>query len=178
MPDLTTETTMAELNADYPGAKRALFAKYHVGGCSSCAYGDEETIQQVASRNDFDVQEAIQHILQSHSHDEAMMLDPLTAKQKIEAGAQLVDVRTREEHEAVHIAGSTLMTQEFQQQAFATWDKETIVILYDHTGNKALDTCAWFRGHQLPQTYIIKGGIDAWSQQVDNSIARYRLELE
>lgn len=178
MADLTTETQMSQLNADFPGAKRALFAKYHIGGCSSCAYADDETIAEVAKRNEFDVNEAIDHILQSHAHDEEMMLTPDEAKVKIEAGAKLVDIRTREEHEAVAIAGSDFMTQEFQQNAFGTWDKETEIVLYDHTGDKALDTCAWFRGHNLPNTYIIRGGIDAWSQEIDSSLPRYRLEME
>jgi len=107
-----------------------------------------------------------------------MMLSPIEANEKIQSGAKLVDTRTREEHEAVSIVGTDFMTQEYQQQAFATWDKETIVILYDHTGDKALDTCAWFRGHNLPNTYIIEGGIDAYAKTVDTSLARYRMEME
>jgi len=178
MSDISSNTTMQALNTAYPGARRALFAKYHVGGCSSCAYADDESIASVADRNEFDVNEAIQHIMESHAHDTEMMLSPIEANEKIQSGAKLVDTRTREEHEAVSIVGTDFMTQEYQQQAFATWDKETIVILYDHTGDKALDTCAWFRGHNLPNTYIIEGGIDAYAKTVDTSLARYRMEME
>ena len=138
----------------------------------------EETIGDVATRNEFDIDEAIKHILESHAHDAEMMLTPQQAKDKIEAGAKLIDIRTREEFEAVAISGADFMTQEFQQKAFGSWDKDTIVILYDHLGDKALDTCAWFRGHSLPNTFIIKGGIDAWSKEIDKSVARYRLEME
>lgn len=178
MADLTQNSTMSQLNADFPGARRALFAKYHVGGCSSCAYDDNETISSVADRNEFDVNEAIQYILESHQHDQEMMLTPREAEEKIKGGAKLIDTRTREEHEAVAIKGSLFLTQEFQQEAFGTWEKETIVILYDHSGDKALDTCAWFRGHNLPNTFIIQGGIDNWSIEIDSSLPRYRLELE
>ena len=178
MAELSQETPMARLNEDFPGARRALFAKYHIGGCSSCAYSDDESIADVAKHNAFDVEEAIKHILESHAHDAEMMLTPLQAKDKIEAGAKLIDTRTREEHEAVAITGSDFMTQESQQTAFGTWDEDTVVILYDHLGDKALDTCAWFRGHGLPNTFIIQGGIDAWSKEIDKSIARYRLEME
>jgi len=178
MAKLNQQTTMNQLNADFPGARRALFAKYHIGGCSSCAYGDDETISEVAEKNEFDIEEAIQHILESHSHDLEMMLSPEEAKEKIESGAKLIDTRTREEHEAVSIPHSLFLTQDLQQKAFGEWNQDQVVILYDHLGQKALDTAAWFRGHKLPNTFIIEGGIDAWSQQIDKSIGRYRLEME
>ena len=41
-----------------------------------------------------------------------------------------------------------------------------------------LDLVAWFRGHGLKETFGITGGIDAWSQQVDPTLPRYRIELE
>jgi rhodanese-related sulfurtransferase len=178
MVTLDRKTSMKQLTTDFPGARRALFAKYHIGGCSSCAYSDEESIQEVANRNEFDVAEAILHILESHEHDAAMILSPLQAQEKILAGAKLVDTRTREEHEAVVIPNSLFFSQELQKEAFGSWSSDQVVVLYDHLGSKALDTCAWFRGHNLPNTFIIKGGIDAWSLEIDRSIARYRLEME
>ncbi len=30
--------TMRELLEQFPGAQRALFRKYHIGGCSSCGF--------------------------------------------------------------------------------------------------------------------------------------------
>lgn len=178
MADLNQNTLMKQLNADFPGARRALFAKYHIGGCSSCAYKDGETISEVAKRNEFAVDEAIQHILESHAFDAKMMLSPADAKQQIENGAKLIDTRTREEHEAVAIENSFFLTQELQQQAFGSWKNDQTIILYDHLGDKVLDTCAWFRGHGLDKTFLIKGGIDAWSQEIDKTVARYKLEME
>ena len=35
----------------FPGAQRALFRQYHIGGCSSCGFGPEETLAQVCARN-------------------------------------------------------------------------------------------------------------------------------
>ncbi|WP_206018818.1 hypothetical protein [Rubritalea profundi] len=67
MADLDASTPMASLLARFPGAKRALFARYHIGGCSSCAYRDDETLAEVATRNEIDVSEVIEHILQSHT---------------------------------------------------------------------------------------------------------------
>jgi rhodanese-related sulfurtransferase len=71
------------------------------------------------------------------------------------------------------------MTQELQQEIFSQWDRsdKLTIILYDHKGKSAIDTCAWFIGHEMKNTYALVGGIDAWSQQVDPSISRYKLEM-
>eukprot|EP00112_Aurelia_sp_Birch-Aquarium-sp1_P008457 Seg19322.1 transcript_id=Seg19322.1/GoldUCD/mRNA.D3Y31 product="Adenylyltransferase and sulfurtransferase UBA4" protein_id=Seg19322.1/GoldUCD/D3Y31 len=179
---------MGEINANFPGARRALFAKYHIGGCSSCAYKDTESLLGVCERNEIDVQEAIEHILQSHKSDQTMLISPEEAKALIDAGEKVkfLDVRTREEHEAVAIPDSAFMTQELQQTIFSQaesgydseWGGDTYIVLYDHLGKNVLDQCAWFLGHGMKNTKALTGGIDAWSQQIDNSIARYRLEME
>jgi monothiol glutaredoxin len=89
----------------------------------------------------------------------------------------LLDCRTREEHDAVRIEPSEFLTQEFQQKLFAR-DPDQAVILYDHQGKNALDTCAWFLGHGMKNTRVLQGGIDAWSRDIDHSLPRYQLELE
>lgn len=180
MAEIDLSTAMADLLAAFPGAKRALFAKYHIGGCSSCAYRDDESIAEVCARNEIAVDEAIEHILKSHEVDAAMLLEPADLKEMLDAGKDIVllDVRTREEHEAVKIQGSEYMTQERQQQLFGSSKEDDVIILYDHNGSKVLDTCAWFQGHGLKGTLGLIGGIDRWAQEIDPSIPRYRLELE
>lgn len=166
--------------ASFPGAKRALFACYHIGGCSSCAYHDDETLEQVCERNEIEVAEAIDYILTSHEVDAAMLISAVEVKALIDAGTDFVflDTRTREEHEAVAIAGSEFMTQERQQELFGSAKEDSVIVLYDHTGSRVLDTCAWFQGHGLKGTRGMTGGIDAWSKEIDKSILRYRLEMD
>lgn len=180
MEKIHAQTEMGKITATYPGARRALFAKYHIGGCSSCAYKDTESLLAVCERNEIDVDEAISYVLSCHESDQAMLIEPTELKQKLDAGEEVLvlDTRTREEHEAVKIAGSKLMTQELQQEIFAKHDPESLIVLYDHLGKSSLDTCAWFVGHSMKNTKALNGGIDAWSQQVDSSVARYRLEMD
>jgi len=45
---LTPQSTMAEVLQSHPGAQRALFKRYHIGGCSSCAFQPGETLEQLA----------------------------------------------------------------------------------------------------------------------------------
>ena len=44
------QSTMADVLAAWPGAQRALFRRYHIGGCSSCAFRPDETLAQVCER--------------------------------------------------------------------------------------------------------------------------------
>ena len=159
-----------------PGAKRAIFARYHLGGCQSCAFSNEETLAELCARSEIPVAEVLDHLLASHIHDSAMLMEPAAAKLEI-AELRLIDLRTREEHEAVVIPGSEFFTQELQQQLFAG-DASTRILLYDHSGKNVLDQVAWFRGHGLNATFGLRGGIDAWSREVDPSIQRYRLEMD
>jgi len=174
--DLSVETPMGLILETLPGAKRAIFARYHLGGCSSCAFGMDETLAQLAARSEVSPEEMLDHLLTSHEHDLEMLIQPAEAQARA-ASARFVDIRTREEHEAVVIPASEFFTQELQQALFAG-DPQTFIILYDHSGKNVLDQVAWFRGHGLKETYGLHGGIDAWSQEVDATIPRYRLEME
>ena len=91
---------------------------------------------------------------------------------------KLLDIRSREEFEAVKIPGSEIMTADLQQEALGKWDKETRTIIIDHTGDRSLDVAAFFIGHGLKKTAALAGGIDAYSKEVDPNIPRYRIEIE
>jgi rhodanese-related sulfurtransferase len=174
--ELSKDSPMSVILETLPGARRAIFAKYHLGGCQSCAFSNQETIAELCARSEIPVEEMLEHLLASHVHDSAMWMEPVLAKEKL-SEMRFIDLRTREEHEAVVIVGSEFFTQELQQQLFAG-DSATQILLYDHSGKNVLDQVAWFRGHGLHETYGLRGGIDAWSQEIDKSVQRYRLEMD
>jgi len=180
MSDDLLTLPMSELRSRFPSMKRALFSSFHIGGCQSCAYKDHETLQEVCERNELSAQEVIEAVLESEKRDQSMMISPKELKALIGGNDPplLLDCRTREEHEAVKIEGSEFLTQELQNSLFTPENYERDIILYDHSGATALDTCSWFQGHGLKKTRILKGGIDLWSQEINPSLPRYRLELD
>src|SRR4030081_1861165 len=94
--------TMRELLVQLPGAQRALFRRYHIGGCSSCGFQPEETLEQVCQRHGgLDVHEALAHIKTSHEQDEQVFIKPVELARWLEQDktVRLVDVRPREEYE-------------------------------------------------------------------------------
>src|SRR3954468_2526865 len=98
--------TMRELLQHYPGAQRALFRRYHIGGCSSCGFQPEETLEGVCARNNqLPIGEVIDLVVASNEADLKLQFSPeeLANALKTDPEAKLVDVRTREEYDTVHI---------------------------------------------------------------------------
>jgi rhodanese-related sulfurtransferase len=171
--------TMRDLLERYPGAQRALFSKYHIGGCSCCGFAPEETLAAVCARNEnLNVSEVTDHIVASDVADRAIEIEPRQLADSI-AGREpfhLLDIRTREEHEAVKIDGAELFTEEFMQTIMNTWPKKDLMVIYDHQGIRSLDAAAYFQGHGFENVKSLRGGIDAWSAEIDPKLGRYHLE--
>ena len=173
---LDPNLTMREVLAHFPGAQRALFRRYHIGGCSSCGFQETETLGEICARQGgLAVEEVAAHIVASHESDRQQQLAPAAAAELVADGrARLVDLRTREEFDAVQIAGSTFFTQELMHE-LGGWDRDTLIVFVDHTGTRSMDACAYFAGHGLENVRALRGGIDAWSQEVDPALPRYDL---
>jgi rhodanese-related sulfurtransferase len=175
---ITPQSAMSLVLEAYPGAQRALFRRYHIGGCSSCAFRTDETLEQVCGRNGgLNVEEVLDHIRSSHEQDAKIFITPKELAEWLgqDPAIRLVDVRSREEFEAVHIEGSVLLSQDVMRQVMADGSNTRPLVIVDHQGNQGLDAAAYFMGHGLQNVRCLRGGIDAWSQEVDSKVRRYRL---
>lgn len=162
----------------FPGAQRALFRRYHIGGCSQCGFQPTETLAQVCERNgNLDVNEVLAHIRTSHEQDAKILIEPkeLAAWREREPSLRLLDVRSREEFEVVRIEGSVLMSQPVMQEIMGSGSNKDPLVIIDHKGRQGLDAAAYFMGHGLENVRCLRGGIDAWSQEVDANVRRYDL---
>ena len=162
----------------FPGAQRALFRRYHIGGCSSCGFHPTETLAQVCERNgSLNVAEALEHIRSSHEQDAKILIEPKELAERLQRdeSVRLVDVRSREEFDAVHIEGSVLLSQEAMREIMADGSNTRPLVIVDHRGKSALDAAAYFMGHGLQSVRCLRGGIDAWALEVDSRVRRYAL---
>src|SRR5476651_1088166 len=129
--------TMRDLLVQFPGAQRALFRKYHIGGCSSCGFSPDETLAQVCARNgNLDLAEVLAHIQSSHEQDAKVLISPaeLAGLLQRDPSVKLVDVRSREEFEAVNIAGSVLLSQDVMRELMASGSNTNPIVVIDHAG--------------------------------------------
>ena len=170
---------MESLLVAYPGARRALFKKYHIGGCSSCGFQPSETLAQVCARSgNPPMSEVIPFLESSRDQDSLLEIHPTEAADRKAAGGivRWLDIRTREEWEATRIPGSEFVNQELVQELMSKSPRDAWLIFYDHQGKTSLDAAAYFSGHGFANARSMVGGIDAWSLEVDATIPRYRLE--
>ena len=175
---ISPQSPMRDVLAQFPGAQRALFRRYHIGGCSSCGFSPDETLGGVCERNgSLDVSEVLAHIQTSHEQDAKILISPKELADAIQQdkSLRLVDVRSREEFEAVHIKGSTLLSQDVMRQIMGDGSNTKPVVVVDHQGKNGLDAAAYFMGHGLQNVRCLRGGIDAWAQEVDPEMRRYKL---
>lgn len=177
-PSITSKSTMSEVLEAYPGAQRALFRRFHIGGCSSCAFQTTETVEQLCDRSGgLDPAEVIEHIRASHEQDSKILISPSELAQwmRNDPSIRLVDVRSREEFEAVHLEGSILLSQPTMREILAEGTNTRPLVLVDHQGRQALDAAAYFMGHGLQNVRCLSGGIDAWAREIDPKFPRYKL---
>jgi len=175
--EIHPQSTMRELLGAYPGAQRALFRQYHIGGCSHCSFQPEETLEQVCKRNGgLDPLEVMEHIKTSHAQDATILIEPkeLASWLAKDKSIRLLDVRSREEFEAVHLEGSVLLSQEVMREIMAEGSNTRPLVIIDHQGGQGLDASTYFMGHGLQNVRCLRGGIDAWAQEVDPKLRRYR----
>src|SRR5271169_2057244 len=123
MTEINLQSPMSAVLEKFPGAQRALVRRYHIGGCSSCGFSPDETLAQVCARNgNLDVAEVLAHIQSSHEQDAKVLISPKELAELLQNDktVKLVDVRSREEFEAVNIAGSVLLSQPVMHEMMAS----------------------------------------------------------
>ena len=167
---------MEEVLSAYPGARRALFRQYHIGGCSSCGFKMDETLGDICDRNNnLDVAAVLAEIQSSHEADLTILIEPmsLAEEKKSNPSLKLLDIRTQEEFDAVKLEGSIHMTRDLMQEILGKWNPKEPFVIIDHQGQQAMDAAAYFLGHDFKNVRCLRGGIDAWSLEVDDSVSRY-----
>ncbi len=98
------------------------------------------------------------------------------AKRLLDAGeAILLDCRTDDEWELVHVEGAThLPMHEIERRHDEIeGDKETRVLVMCHHGVRSLKVTLALQQLGFPEARSVVGGIDRWAEVVDPGVARY-----
>lgn len=77
----------------------------------------------------------------------------------------VVDVRTKEKYNEVHIKGANLIpVQEFEQNMHKI-PKDKKVLVHCGSGNSSSKACVILKGKGLKELYHMKGGIREWQAE-------------
>ena len=86
----------------------------------------------------------------------------------------ILDVREPWEYEAARIEGSTLIPMgDIPSRAFHELDPEARIVTVCHHGVRSMNVAVWLRNQGFENAQSLRGGINAWSIEVDSTIPRY-----
>jgi rhodanese-related sulfurtransferase len=88
--------------------------------------------------------------------------------------ARLIDVREPWEFATAHIDGSLAMPMgDVSARAHQELDPDERLVVLCHHGVRSMNVTVWLRNQGFEQAQSLRGGIDAWSAEVDPAVARY-----
>jgi rhodanese-related sulfurtransferase len=88
--------------------------------------------------------------------------------------ARLIDVREPWEFETTRIEGSVPMPMgDVPSRAHQEFDPDEHLIVLCHHGVRSMNVTLWLRDQGFENVQSLRGGIDAWSAEVDTSVNRY-----
>ncbi|APJ05069.1 hypothetical protein AXG55_03700 [Silvanigrella aquatica] len=85
----------------------------------------------------------------------------------------IVDVREEWEYEVAHLPQSFLLTEKNFEQTVANSKNVECVIVVCHHGLRSMNATLYLRENGVGNARSLKGGIDAYSAKLDNSVPRY-----
>jgi monothiol glutaredoxin len=95
-------------------------------------------------------------------------------KAKLDAGDDLVliDVRTPQEREVAAIAGARAFDDALQAE-LETLDRTTPLVFHCHHGMRSQRAAEYYLSQGFVDVSNVRGGIDAWSAEIDPAVPRY-----
>ena len=88
-------------------------------------------------------------------------------------GIRVVDVREPDEVEIARVAGVPLLPLSALPQRFTELDPNQQIYLHCKSGKRSMKALEFLRQQGFKYVKSVKGGISAWSDEIDHSIAKY-----
>ncbi len=100
---------------------------------------------------------------------------PILLKRMLDEGrdVELVDVREPFEYQICHLEGSKLVPLGQLSARVGDLEKSKTVVVYCHHGRRSANAVTYLTSAGFPDVRNLKGGIAAWSVEVDSNILEY-----
>jgi len=107
------------------------------------------------------------------------VISPEELHNRISAGGSnlvLLDLRESWEWDIAHIEDSQLITRENSKSILSNLKKDGELILIDWKQDRSPSFVKWLVQQGFSYAKCLEGGIDAWSDKIDPSLARYEID--
>ena len=105
--------------------------------------------------------------------DEVTVQDMKRALDDPKLGIKVIDVREQNEYDIAHVEGVMLMPMSELAARFTELDPNQQYYLHCHAGVRSMRVLQFLRQQGLKHLKSVHGGIDAWSDEIDQSVPRY-----
>lgn len=89
------------------------------------------------------------------------------------AGVVLLDVREPVELEMAAVQTALHIPMRDVPGRLTELDRETPIVVMCHTGRRSYMVAQYLVGNGFSQVFNLRGGIDAWSTEIDPQVPRY-----
>ncbi|MCH2105489.1 MAG: rhodanese-like domain-containing protein [Planctomycetes bacterium] len=169
--EIQPEMTMEAIMEVAPSAQRALFQRYHVGGCSSCGFQPTDTLAQVCKdHNLLDVNEVVNTIVLSEQVDKTTQIDAGRVREWLASGEEFtfIDVQPPSDEELARVESAELL--DYNNSAkYMEQEKDHRFVFICADGDRSLDVASYFIGHGFTDVKAVRGGVKAWMESGDSS---------
>jgi adenylyltransferase/sulfurtransferase len=88
-------------------------------------------------------------------------------------GIRVVDVREPDEYEIAHVEGVPQVPLSVLPQRFTELDPNTQIYLHCKSGKRSMKALEFLRQQGFKYVKSVKGGISAWSDEIDHGVPKY-----
>lgn len=174
------DTPMNAVNEKFPNAHTLLFEKFHIG-LPVAGYKPEETIGSVAKAHNKTVMELLALLNQEYTDQNLASIEGAELKAKLsdpQNNVALLDIREQWERDIAQIEGSQLVTRENCEQILSSINPTSEIVLIDWKGDRNASFQKFLQQRGFKNVKGLEGGINAWAQNIDTSLALYEIDEE
>jgi len=138
--------------------------------CPVC--GDHPTITELIDYEQF-CGVVPEPVVAGQNPDEVTVQDMQNALKSPEKGIRVIDVREPDEYEIARVAGVPLFPLSRLNQQFTELDPNQQIYIHCKAGKRSMKALEFLRQQGFKYVKSVKGGIDAWSDQIDPGVPKY-----
>jgi adenylyltransferase/sulfurtransferase len=107
------------------------------------------------------------------SHDEVTVQDMKKALDNPKLGIKVIDVREPDEYKIARVKGVPLLPLSELPKRFAELDPNQQYYIHCKSGGRSMKALKFLREQGFKHLKSVKGGITAWSDEIDPKVPRY-----
>ena len=138
--------------------------------CPLC--GDQPTITELIDYDQF-CGIAPEPLTPTSNPDEVTVQEMKKALDTPGLGIQVIDVREPDEHEIAHVKNVPLIPLSALPQRFTELDPNQQIYIHCKSGVRSMKALGFLREQGFKYVKSVKGGILAWADEIDSSVAKY-----